>query len=209
MHGRYVRRVKRVGLLGGTFDPPHYGHLVAAQEVAWRLELDQMLFLPAGQNPLKRGEPNSPAEDRCEMVRLAIEGNPVFALSRLDLDRPPPSYTADLLKVLEAPDRELCFVVGADILPELPRWRDPQEILRLARLVVVTRPGAPTPDVARLEQLSPGAASRTTLVEIPGLSIASRDLRERVRQGVPIRYLTPTAVERFIAERGLYRASAL
>jgi nicotinate-nucleotide adenylyltransferase len=196
-----------LGLLGGTFDPPHYGHLVAAQEVAWRLELDRVLFLPARQNPLKRDEPNSSAEDRGEMVRLAIEGNPVFELSRLDLDRPPPSYTADLLKELSAPDRELYFLIGADILPELPRWRDPSEILRLARLVVVTRPGAPTPDLSRLEWLSAGAASRATLVEIPGLSIASRELRERVRHGVPIRYLTPPEVERYIAERGLYRAS--
>ncbi len=197
----------RLGLLGGTFDPPHYGHLVAAQEVAWRLELDQVLFLPARQNPLKQGEPGSPAEDRCEMVRLAIEANSRFELSRLDLDRPPPSYTADLLKVLQAPDRELCFVIGADILPELPRWRDPGEILRLARLVVVTRPGAPTPDMARLERLSPGSTTRAALVEIPGLSIASRELRERVRRGVPIRYLTPPAVERYIAERGLYRTA--
>jgi nicotinate-nucleotide adenylyltransferase len=197
--------VTRLGLLGGTFDPPHYGHLVAAQEVAWRLALDKVLFLPARQNPLKRDEPDSTAEDRCEMVRLAIEGNPVFELSRLDLDRPPPSYTADLLKMLAAPNLELYFVVGADILPELPRWREPHDILRLARLVVVTRPGAPAPDVSGLEQLSAGAASGATLVEIPGLSIASRELRERVRRGLPIHYLTPPAVEDYIAERGLYR----
>jgi len=198
--------VRRLGLLGGTFDPPHYGHLVAAQEVAWRLELDHVLFLPARQNPLKRGAPNSSADDRCAMVGLAIEGNPVFEVSRLDLDRPPPSYTADLLKVLEAPDCELYFVVGADILPELPRWRDPGEIVRLARLAVVSRPGAPTPDLKQVEQLLPGAGSRATLVEIPGLAIASRDLRERVRHGTPIRYLTPPAVERYILEHGLYRA---
>jgi len=197
--------VTRLGLLGGTFDPPHYGHLVAAQEVAWRLELDQVLFLPARQNPLKRGEPNSSAEDRCAMVRLAIEANPVFGVSRLDLDRPPPSYTADLLRALESPDRELFFLVGADILPELPRWRDPGGILRLAHLAVVNRPGAPAPDLARLQRLSPGAALRATLVEIPGVAIAARELRERVRAGVPIRYLTPPAVERYIVERGLYQ----
>jgi nicotinate-nucleotide adenylyltransferase len=139
------------------------------------------------------------------MVRLAIDGNPVFEVSRLDLDRPPPSYTADLLKVFEAPDCELFFLVGADILPELPRWRDPAEIVRLARLVVVSRPGAPAPDLQQVEQLLPDAGSRAALVEIPGLAIASRDLRERVRHGVPIRYLTPPAVERYILERGLYR----
>ncbi len=199
--------MRRLGLLGGTFDPPHYGHLVAAQEVAWQLELDKVLFLPARQNPLKRDEPGSSAEDRAEMVRLAIEGNTVFELSRLDLDRPPPSYTADLLKVLSAPDRELYFLLGADILPELPRWRDPGEILRLAHLAVVTRPGAPAPDLRQLEMLAPGGASRATLVEIPGLSIASRVLRERVRRGTPLRYLTPPTVEGYIAARGLYRAS--
>lgn len=197
--------MRRLGLLGGTFDPPHYGHLVAAQEVAWRLKLDRVLFLPARQNPLKRGEPSSAADERCEMVRLAIDGNPAFEVSRLDLDRPPPSYTADLLKVLEAPDCEVFFLVGADILPELPRWRDPAEIVRLARLVVVSRPGAPAPDLQQVEQLLPDAGSRAALVEIPGLAIASRDLRERVRHGVPIRYLTPPAVERYILERGLYR----
>jgi nicotinate-nucleotide adenylyltransferase len=199
--------VTRLGLLGGTFDPPHYGHLVAAQEVAWRLELDQVLFLPARQNPLKRGVPNSSAEDRCEMVRLAIDGNPVFTLSRLDLDRPAPSYTADLLKVLHSPERELFFVIGADILPELGRWREPEEILRLAKLAVVNRPGAPPPDLRGLQRLAPGAGSRATLVEIPGVDIAARDIRERVRSGRPIRYLTPPAVVRYILERGLYRAA--
>jgi nicotinate-nucleotide adenylyltransferase len=197
--------VTRLGLLGGTFDPPHYGHLVAAQETAWRLRLDRVLFLPARQNPLKRGESNSPAEDRCEMVRLAIEGNTAFELSRLDLDRPPPSYTADLLRALVSPDRELFFLVGADILPELPRWREPGAILRLARLVVVNRPGAPRPDVSQVERLAAGAGSRVTEVEIPGLAIASRELRERVRAGVPIRYLTPPKVEQYIADHGLYR----
>jgi nicotinate-nucleotide adenylyltransferase len=197
--------VTRLGLLGGTFDPPHYGHLVAAQEVAWQLRLDRVLFLPARQNPLKRGEVTSPAEQRSEMVQLAIADNPQFELSRLDLDRPPPSYTADLLRALAAPDRSLFFVVGADILPELPRWRSPGEILELACLAIVTRPGAPPPDLDALEAVLPGVRERVTLVTIPGLEIASRDLRERVRNAQPIRYLTPPSVERYIAEHGLYR----
>jgi nicotinate-nucleotide adenylyltransferase len=194
--------VTRLGLLGGTFDPPHYGHLVAAQEVAWRLGLDRVLFLPARQNPLKLGAPSSSAEDRCEMVRLAIAENPLLELSRLDLDRPPPSYTVDLLKLLHTPDNELFFVGGADILPELPRWRAPEEILRLARLVVVNRPGAPPPDVGALEAIQPGA--RVDVVPVPGVDIASRDIRARVQAGQPIRYLTPPAVERYIYEHGLY-----
>src|SRR6202521_6095182 len=134
---RHLRRVTRLGLLGGTFDPPHYGHLLAAQEVAWRLQLECVLFLPARQNPLKQGAPSTEAEDRCEMVARAIADNPLFELSRLDLDRPPPSYTADLLRAMkaESPSDELYFLVGADILPELPRWHHPEEILKLARLV--------------------------------------------------------------------------
>jgi len=196
--------VKRIGLLGGSFDPPHYGHLVSAQEVGWRLKLDTVLFLPARQNPLKQGEPGSAAEDRCEMVSLAIADNPRFELSRLDLDRPPPSYTADVLRALQSSDRELFFVVGSDILPELPRWREPVEILRLARLAVVSRPGAPAPDVEALEALVPGSRGRVELVSSPNIDISSRDLRRRVRCGEPIRYLTPRAVERYITGHGLY-----
>jgi nicotinate-nucleotide adenylyltransferase len=196
--------VTRIGLLGGTFDPPHCGHLVAAQEVAWRLRLDRVLFLPARQNPLKQDVGGSAAHDRCEMVRLAIANNAVFELSRLDLDRPPPSYTADLLKALEASDRELFFIIGADILPELPRWREPAEILRLARLAVVNRPGAPPPEREALEAFQSGAHNRLDVVDIPGVAISSRDLRHRVHSGLPIRYLIPAAVERYIVEHRLY-----
>jgi nicotinate-nucleotide adenylyltransferase len=198
--------VIRLGLLGGTFDPPHYGHLLAAQEVAWRLQIDRVLFLPARQNPLKRGEPSSSAEDRCEMVALAVADNPIFELSRLDLDRPPPSYTADLLRALESPEYELFFLVGADILPELPKWREPRQIVQLARLVVVNRPGAPRPDLDRLERLLPGVGERSEHVQIPGVDVSSSDIRRRVAAGRPIRYLTPRAVERYIIDRGLYRS---
>jgi nicotinate (nicotinamide) nucleotide adenylyltransferase len=196
--------VTRLGLLGGSFDPPHYGHLIAAQEVGWQLQLDRVLFLPARQNPLKRGEPSSAAEHRCAMVSLAIADNPLFALSRLDLDRPAPSYTADLLRALESRDAELFFVVGADILPELPRWREPGEILRLARLAVINRPGAPEPDPAAVDAVLPGSAGRIDVVRGPGVAISARELRQRVRSARPIRYLTPPAVERYIAEHHLY-----
>ena len=195
----------RLGLLGGTFDPPHYGHLAAAQEVAAKLTLDKVLFLPARQNPLKRARPTTSVEDRCEMVTLAIADNPIFELSRLDLDRPPPSYTVDLLRAARGDDRELFFIVGADILPELARWREPEAMLRLARLAVVNRPGAPPADAGPLESVLPGARERVDLVDMPGLAIASRELRERVRNGLPIRYLTPPSVEAYIAQHHLYR----
>ena len=195
----------RLGLLGGTFDPPHYGHLIAAQEAAWRLRIGRVLFLPARQNPLKRGEPSSSAEDRCHMVALAIADNATFELSRLDLDRPPPSYTADLLRALRSPEHELFFLVGADILPELPRWREPRQIVQLARLVVVNRPGAPVPDLDRVEAVLPGVRERVERVDIPGVDVSSSEIRRRVAAGEPIRYLTPPAVEHYIMERRLYR----
>ena len=200
----------RVGLLGGTFDPPHYGHLLAAQESAWMLRFDRVFFLPARQNPLKEGEGITPVEDRCEMVARAIADNPLFELSRRDMERPAPSYTAELLRALkaEAPEVELCFLVGADILPELPRWHRPDEILRLARLVVVNRPESPLPDIQALEAALPGARDRVDLVFIPGVAISARYLRARVAAGQPIRYLTPPAVERYILDNGLYQAAA-
>jgi nicotinate-nucleotide adenylyltransferase len=197
--------VSRLGLLGGTFDPPHYGHLLAAQEAAWQLDLERVLFLPARQNPLKEGEVSTPVDDRYEMVALAIADNPLFELSRLDMDRPAPSYTADLLRELQAPGRELFFLVGADILPELPRWHQPREILRLARLVVVNRPESPLPDVHALEAALPGARQRVDLVVVPGVATSARYLRARVAAGQPLRYLTPLAVERYIREKHLYQ----
>ncbi|HEY0580800.1 MAG TPA: nicotinate-nucleotide adenylyltransferase, partial [Chloroflexota bacterium] len=149
----------------------------------------------------------SPADVRCEMVACAIADNPLFELSRADLDRPPPSYTVELLRQLHRPDRELFWLVGADILPELPRWYRPDEILRLARLVVVNRPEAPLPDIDALEAALPGARERVDLVLIPGVAISARYLRARVAAGQPIRYLTPPAVEQYIHEKGLYRSS--
>ena len=197
---------RRLGLLGGTFDPPHYGHLLAAQEAASQLELERVLFLPARQNPLKQGESITPAEDRWEMVTRAIADNPLFEASRLDMDRPPPSYTVDTLRALHAARGcELFFLVGADILPELGNWRSPKEILRLARLAAVNRPGSPPPDLEALEMALPGARDRIDVVSIPGVAISAREMRDRVQAGRSLRYLTPPAVERYIASRGLYR----
>jgi nicotinate-nucleotide adenylyltransferase len=184
----------RLGLLGGTFDPPHFGHLVAAQEAAWQLDLERVLFLPARQNPLKQGEVMTDAATRCELVQAAIAEDPRFELSRLELDRPPPSYTVDLLRALQRPGRDLFFLAGADILAELPRWYAVDEIMRLATLVIVSRPGV---------DLQSTRAEIKTL-EVPGVDVSSTLLRDRVRHGQPITYLTPPAVERLIRERRLY-----
>ena len=198
----------RLGLLGGTFDPPHYGHLVAAQEAACQLDLDRVLFLPARQNPLKVGEQVSSAEDRCRMVELAIADNPLFELSLADLNRPPPSYTVGLLRALRAdwPSAQLFFLVGADILPELPRWHAPDELLDLAMLVAINRPGAPPPSLAELQIALPSATERVVLLQVPGVAISATDLRARVRSGQPIRYLTPEPVAAYIAQHQLYRS---
>lgn len=197
----------RLGLLGGTFDPPHYGHLITAQEVAWQLDLAQVLFLPARQNPLKQHEVVTAAAHRCEMVRLAIHDNPRFELSTLELVRPPPSYTVDLLRGLFSPERELFFLIGADILPELPLWHATREILRMARLVAVNRPGAPAPDLAALERRLPGSRARVHTLQMPGVDISSSDLRARARLGQPLRYFTPPAVEQYIHTHHLYTAA--
>jgi len=198
--------LSRLGLLGGTFDPPHVGHLIAASEAAWRLGLERVLFLPARQNPLKQAHQMTPPEVRCEMVAAAIADNSTFELSRLELDRPPPSYTVDLLRALRAPERELVFIAGADILPELPRWHAPAEVLQLATLAIVTRPNAPPPDLTAVERELAGAAASIQVIRIPGIDIASSQLRARVRAGQPVRYMTPPAVEALIERYGLYAA---
>ena len=202
----------RIGLLGGTFDPPHYGHLVAAQEAAWQLQLDRVLFIPARQNPLKLGDASSLVADRCRMVELAIAEDERFVLSRAELERPGPSYTVDLLRQLRAtldPAVELYFLAGADVLQELPDWRQPRQVVELATAVVVLgRPGWPPPDGTSLERRLGAPPGSIRGLSMPGVDIASRALRERVRLGLPISYLTPPAVEAYIAERGLYRDDA-
>lgn len=205
-----MERLKNgLGLLGGTFDPPHYGHLLLAQEAAYQLQLERVLFLPAHQNPLKLGEPITPPQARCAMVALAIRGNPRFELSRLDLDRPAPSFTVDLLRLVRdevGEEKPLAFLGGADLLPELPDWYAADEILQLAALVVATRPGQEAPDLAALERRIPGLGARLASLSIPGVAISSTEIRARVARGQPITYLTPPAVERYIRLHGLYRA---
>jgi nicotinate-nucleotide adenylyltransferase len=197
-----------VGVLGGTFDPPHYGHLAAAEECRLALGLDVVLFLPAGEPPHKHDRPISPAADRVRMVELAIESNPHFELSRIDVDRAGPSYSVAALDQLRrelGPEARLWFVMGADSLADILTWREPARLLGLARVAVVNRPGAPDPAPERLESELPSARERIDVIEIPDLAISATDLRRRVAEGRPIRYQLPEAVERYIHERGLYR----
>ncbi len=196
----------RIAIFGGTFDPIHIGHLVIAEEARVCLGLHRVIFVPARKPPHKVEEPNASAEERLEMVRLAIADNPYFCLSRVDLDREGPSFTVDTLRAMRAdyPQAELFFLMGADSLIHLRTWHDPQGILRLARILAVSRPGFPL-DLDALDARLPGLAAATDVLTTVRLDISSTDLRARVREGRPIRYQVPDAVEAFIRARGLYK----
>jgi nicotinate-nucleotide adenylyltransferase len=196
-----------LGLLGGTFDPPHYGHLVLAETARVQLRLDRVLFVVAGLPPHKPGRPITPDRHRAAMVEVAIADNPAFAISRVDVDRPGPHYTVETLSLLrrEYPEAELFFLVGGDSLAQFLTWRDPVGILLQARLAVMPRPGY-EPDLAALEQVVPDAHDRLAWLDAPFLDISASDLRRRVRKGLSIRYLVPPPVEAYVREHCLYAA---
>lgn len=197
----------RIGIFGGTFDPIHLGHLIIAEELRYRLALDRILFLPAGRPPHKTDREISPNQQRLEMLEMAIADNPHFAVSTVDLKRPGLSYTADSLAVLQAefPDRELYFLMGQDSLRDFPTWHEPGRIVRQARLGVALRPGVVV-DIDTIVRQVPAAAGRIKLIDVPLIQIASRLIRQRVREGRPITYQVPRAVEGYIRAHGLYRA---
>ena len=196
-----------LGILGGTFDPPHYGHLVLAETARVQLGLDRVLFVVAGRPPHKPSRPITPDTHRVAMVEVAIADNPAFTVSRVDMDRPGPHYTVETLSLLrrEYPEAELFFLIGGDSLAQFLTWRDPAGILRQARLAVMPRPGY-EPDLAALEQVVPDAHERLAWLDAPYLDVSASDLRRRVREGLPIRYLVPPPVEAYVRERCLYRA---
>jgi nicotinate-nucleotide adenylyltransferase len=198
-----------VGVFGGTFDPPHLGHLAAAQEALDAAGLDRVLFVPSQQNPLKQDLTSSSVEHRLAMTALAIDDDPRFELSSADIGRDGPSYTVDLLQRLQdelGPGHDLAFIAGMDVLHELHRWRDPQRLLELARLLIVQRPGQETLRPEEVDRRVPGASRRIQVILTPGVAISSSELRERVATGRPIRYLVPDAVAGYIREHRLYGA---
>ena len=197
----------RLGVIGGTFDPPHYGHLVLAETTRVQLGLDRVLFVVAGQPPHKPGRPITPVHHRVAMVEAAIADNPACVLSRVDLDRPGPHYTVEMLALLrgEYSEEELFFLVGGDSLAQFLTWRDPPGILRLARLAVMQRPGN-EPVLSVLDQVLPGLRERLVWLDAPVLDSAASELRRRVRLGLPIRYLVPPPVEFYFREHCLYGA---
>ncbi|HZE31816.1 MAG TPA: nicotinate-nucleotide adenylyltransferase [Actinoallomurus sp.] len=194
---------RRLGVMGGTFDPIHNGHLVAASEVAHLFALDEVVFVPTGQPWMKEGRKTSAAEDRYLMTVIATASNPAFSVSRVDIERPGKTYTIDTLREMReihGPDVELFFITGADALSEILSWRDADELFNLAHFIGCTRPGHNLADPGL-----PGGG--VSLVEVPALAISSTECRERVRAGEPVWYLVPDGIVQYINKRGLYRDS--
>jgi nicotinate-nucleotide adenylyltransferase len=195
----------RIGVLGGTFDPIHLGHLAIAEEARDLLQLEEVCFVPAGAPWMKVGQPLSAAYDRLSMVRLAVEDNPFFRVSTIELERPGPSYTVDTLRKLQedyGPDARLFFILGSDAFARFGEWKDPEGILAMATLAVVDRLGARISEASIREQV--GDAGRVERVRGVRLEISAVDIRRRVAEGASIRYLAPEPVERYIYARGLY-----
>ncbi|MHB1490076.1 nicotinate-nucleotide adenylyltransferase [mine drainage metagenome] len=195
-----AERRPRLGVMGGTFDPVHHGHLVAASEVAARFDLDEVVFVPTGKPSFKQRQAVSPAEHRYLMTVIATASNPRFTVSRVDIDREGMTYTVDTLRDLKAarPEADLFFITGADAVEQILTWRDAAELFTMAHFVAVTRPG---------HQLSIAGLppERVTLQEVPALAISSTDIRVRARTGQPVWYLVPDGVVQYIGKHGLYR----
>ena len=197
----------KVGVLGGTFDPIHNGHMIIAEEARVRLNLADILFVPAGQPWLKTNALISAAEHRVMMVRLAIIDKPYFKLSTMEIERAGPTYTVDTIADLQAQlgaGTELFFILGWDSLAELPQWRQPSRLVKMCRLVTVPRPGYPPPDLKALETVIPELSQGVILMDKPEIDISATEIRERVAQGLSIRHLVPEPVDRYIQENGLY-----
>jgi nicotinate-nucleotide adenylyltransferase len=192
-------RRPRLGVMGGTFDPVHHGHLVAASEVAARYDLDEVVFVPTGR-PWQKDSDVTTAEHRYLMTVIATAANPHFTVSRVDIDRPGPTYTVDTLRDLRAQrgaDVELFFITGADALAQIIDWKSSDELFDLARFIGVTRPG----HHLSIEGLP---ADRVSMLEVPALAISSTDCRERARRGDPVWYLVPDGVVQYISKHRLY-----
>lgn len=195
----------RVGMMGGTFDPIHVGHLAIADEVRDALDLERILFIPAGTPPHKPAGSAAPVVHRVAMVEAAIADNPAFELSRIEVDRPGPSFTVDTVEEL-ALTCDLTVILSAETFHELPTWHEPDRLFAAARVAVVPREGYAAPDPAWLASAFPGREDRVTYVEAPHLGVSSTGIRARIAAGRTIHYLVPPAVAAYIAAHGLYAA---
>ena len=200
---------RQIGLFGGTFDPPHLGHLILASEAYAQLGLDRLLWILTPEPPHKRDQVISPVEHRLAMVQLAIADNPRFELSRVELDRPGPHYTLDTVEAIaeQYPDADITPVIGEDSLRDLPKWHKPKELLYACHWVGVMRRPGEEPDLKDLERELPGISSKVHYVDAPLLEIASREIRQRVAMGKPYRYYLPEPVYDYINKHELYRQS--
>jgi nicotinate-nucleotide adenylyltransferase len=202
----------RIGIMGGTFDPIHYGHLVTAEEARVQFHLDRVIFVPSGHPPHKEERKSLDPEYRYLMAVIATASNPYFTVSRMEIDRPGPSYTIDTIREIKRElggEAELFFITGADAILEILTWKEPEKILEECVFIAATRPGY---DLRRLEESLPEPEKarhrtdpRVLTMEIPALAISSTDIRRRVREGRPIRYLVPEGVAEFIEKHGFYR----
>lgn len=197
----------RIGVLGGTFDPVHLGHLIIAEEARTRLSLEKVLFVPAGRPWFKDGNDITDTADRLEMLRLALEGNPQFCIDTQELERPGATYTVDTIAQLRdqmGPDAEVFFIIGLDALAELARWKDPERLASMCFFAAMRRPEFTELDVVSLGRTVHGVSGRVHLLENIQVDISSSDVRCRIQGGLPIRYLVPRKVDEYIREKGLY-----
>ena len=196
-----------IGVLGGTFDPIHMGHLIIAEEIRGQLDLTEVLFVPAGEPWLKMNNSISPAEHRVQMVRLAIADESFFKLSTIEIERAGPSYTIDTITQLKGQigaEDKLFFILGWDNLMQLPQWSEPSRLVQMCNLVAVPRVGYAPPDLNTLESAIPGLSQSVILLGTPQIEISSSEIRSRVTRGLSIHHLVPEPVERYIRQHGLY-----
>jgi nicotinate-nucleotide adenylyltransferase len=199
-----------IGIMGGTFDPIHIGHLIVAEQVLSSLELEKVIFIPAGEPWMKADRQITAAQHRVEMVRLAIASNPFFELSTIEIEHPGWTYTVDTLEQLSKDldnGTRLFLLIGWDGLKNMPKWRAPYRISKIATLVTFPRPGVPEPDISLLEKSMPALSERMIRLNGPYIGISSTDIRERLSVGKSVRYLVPSEVGRYIVDQGLYQSS--
>jgi nicotinate-nucleotide adenylyltransferase len=197
-------RARKIGILGGTFDPIHMGHLVLAEQLKEKIKLDHVIFVPCLRSPHKTRQKLSPAKDRFCMTQLAVEGNSSFSVSDIELKRKGLSYTIDTLRELKGlyPNSQIYFLTGSDVVNEINRWKDPEQVYRLAKVVIAARPG--------FDEFDPRNhfAGKSIIVKITGVDVSSSQIRERVKRGRSIEYLVPLKVGEYIKKRKLYRSQS-
>lgn len=198
----------RVGILGGTFDPPHIGHLILGEYAADALDLTHLLYVPAAEPPHKRDEAKTDVKHRLAMLRLALADNPRFEISQVDIERPGPHYSVDTVRIIarQYPDSDVYFIMGGDSLRDLTLWHRPDELIRLCKLAVMRRAGADAYPSMHEDSI-PGLAERVTMIDAPLIQVSSTHIMERIQDGRSIRYLTPDSVRTYIEQNHLYQES--